>query len=106
MEVNSREEGFLKISNKNNGSNQINLKMELNTYKTKLLSDSKAMSSGTGPLLSIFCQRLPKWGIFNCYVLFNILSANSQVNLILFSYRFFQKIPHATVSVFLGFADR
>lgn len=41
MEVNSWEEGFLKISNKNNGSNQINLKMELNTYKTKLLVIAK-----------------------------------------------------------------
>lgn len=39
----------------------LNFKMELNTYKTKLVSNSKAVKSGTGTLLSGFCQRLSKW---------------------------------------------
>ena len=79
MQVQSREENLKKKqkSGKNNGDNQTNLKMELNTCTNKLGCDSKALKSGTQTLLSVFCQRLSEWQTFSCYTSLNILSRNS-----------------------------
>lgn len=105
MEVNSWEEGFLKISNKNNGSNQINLKMELNTYKTKLLVIAKQWAQGLGHYFQSFAKGCPSGEyliVMFCLIFYQLIPKWSQF---FFHTDFFQKIPHVTVSVFLGFAD-